>query len=86
MWTQWYCPPAVGYAERNSARDVERQRLKKPAVTSPQMTEIGPPEGRAKLIDVDNAVHEFRIANASPSMDRGEKFRFNSCWIPKAAR
>lgn len=78
--------PAVGYAERNSAREVERHRLKKPAVHRPQITEVDPPEGKARLIDVESAVQELRMANARPSIDNGEKFRFSSCWIPKAAR
>lgn len=33
--TQWYCPPAVGYAERNSASEVAIHKLQTPAVISP---------------------------------------------------
>ena len=56
---QWYCPAEVGYAERNSARDAARQRLPIAAVTRPQMTELGPPEGRARVREAASAVHEF---------------------------
>lgn len=76
----------MGKADRNSAREAERHKLKNPAVTKPHITEVDPPEGKARLIDVDSAVQELRIAKASPSIDSGEKFRFNSCWIPRAAR
>lgn len=37
-------------------------------------------------LTVLSAVHEFRMANAKPSIDSGEKFRFSSCWTPRAAR
>lgn len=33
--TQWYWPPAVGYADKNSARDAAMHRLQIPAVRSP---------------------------------------------------
>lgn len=84
--TQWYCPPAVGYADKNSANDAAKAKLHIPAVISPQSTEVEPPLGNASDNEADNAVQEFRIANARPSMDRGEKFRFNSCLTPSAAR
>jgi hypothetical protein len=73
-----YCPPAVGYAERNSASDAARAKLQIPAVKRPQMTEVEPPLGKASESDIESAVQEFRIANASPNMDTSEKLRFNS--------
>ena len=56
-----------------------------PAVIRPQRIDVDPPLGKASDSEADNAVHEFKIANASPSIDRGEKFRFSSCLIPSAA-
>ena len=84
--TQWYCPPAVGYADRNSASEAARARLQIPAVTRPQMTEVGPPEGRASEREAERAVQELRMAKARPSMARGEKLRCNSCLWPSLAR
>lgn len=84
--TQWYCPPAVGYADRNSASDAARHRLQTPAVTRPQMTEVGPPDGRARERDADSAVQELRMAKARPSIASGEKFRCSSALWPRAAR
>ena len=55
-----------------------------PDVTRPQMTELGPPLGKAKDIETDNAVHEFKIANARPSILRKEKFRSSTGVCPKA--
>lgn len=50
------------------------------------MTDVGPPEGNASDKDAERAVHEFKIANAKPSMARGEKCRFNSALWPRAAK
>lgn len=58
----------VGYAESISASPAARHKLQIPAVTSPQITELGPPEGRARESEDESAVHEFRMAKASPSM------------------
>lgn len=79
-----YCPPAVGYADRNSASDAAKHKLQMPAVTSPQMTLVEPPDGNASPIDDESAVHEFKMAKASPSMDRRLKLRFNSPLCPRA--
>lgn len=38
--TQWYWPPAVGYAERNSAREVAMHKLQIPAVMRPVDTHV----------------------------------------------
>ena len=84
--TQWYCPPAVGYADRNSARDAARHKLHMPAVIRPQRREVEPPLGKASDIDAESAVHVFRIAKASPSIENNEKFRLSSCFTPRAAR
>lgn len=83
---QWYCPPADGYALRNSARLDARHRLHTPAVIKPQRTEVGPPLGKARDRDVASAVQEFRMANAKPSIASGENVRFNSWVCPRAAR
>lgn len=83
---QWYCPPALGYALRNSARLAARHRLQTPAVINPQSTEVGPPLGRARDNDVASAVHEFRMANAKPSIASGENVRFSSWVCPSWAR
>jgi hypothetical protein len=82
---QWYCPPADGYALRNSARLAARHRLQTPAVINPQSTEVGPPLDNDKDNEVASAVHEFRMANAKPSIASGEKVRFNSWVCPRAA-
>jgi hypothetical protein len=37
MAAQWYCPPAVGYADSISAKEAARLRLHIPAVTSPHI-------------------------------------------------
>jgi len=79
-----YCPPAVGYADRNSASDAAKHKLQMPAVTSPQMTLVEPPDGKASPIDDDSAVHEFKMAKASPSIDKRLKLRFNSPLCPSA--
>jgi hypothetical protein len=39
------------------------------------MTLVEPPEGKASPIDDESAVHEFKIAKASPSMDKRLKLR-----------
>jgi len=52
---------------------------------SPQSTDVGPPLGNAKDKLAASAVHELRIAKASPSIARGEKLRFNSPLWPRAA-
>ena len=57
-----------------------------PAVINPQMTDVGPPEGNASDSDADRAVHEFKIAKASPSIASGLKWRFNSALWPIEAR
>jgi hypothetical protein len=85
MAAQWYCPPADGYALRNSAKLDARHRLQTPAVINPQRTEVGPPLGNARDNDVASAVHEFKMANAKPSIASGEKVRFNSWVCPRAA-
>jgi hypothetical protein len=46
------------------------------------MTDVGPPLGRASDKLADNAVQEFRMAKASPSMESIEKFLCNSCLWP----
>lgn len=43
-----------------------------PAVSSPQITEVDPPLGRASESEEDKAVHEFRMAKARPSIDKRE--------------
>ena len=58
------------------------QALHIPAVIKPQMIEVGPPEGKASDRDADRAVHEFRIAKASPSIASGLKWRFSSALWP----
>ena len=75
MATQWYCPPAVGYADSSSARLAAKLRLHIPAVTRPQSTESGPPEGSASDREEASAVHELRIAKASPNIDHFENCR-----------
>lgn len=72
---QWYWPPEVGYAERNSPRLAARDKLHIPAVTKPHMTATGPPEGSASEREAARAVHEFNIANARPSIDHLENWR-----------
>lgn len=47
---------------------------------------MGPPLGKAREREADNAVQELRIANASPSIDSGEWWRRSSCFTPRAAR
>jgi hypothetical protein len=79
-----YCPPAVGYADRNSANEAASARLQIPAVSSPQITLVDPPEGSASPSDDESAVHEFRIAKASPNMDRRLKLRLSSPLWPSA--
>ena len=49
-----------------------------PAVIKPQMTEVGPPLGSARDKDAERAVHEFKIAKASPSIASGLKWRLSS--------
>jgi hypothetical protein len=46
------------------------------------MTDVGPPLGRASDKLADNAVQEFKMAKASPSMESIEKFLCNSCLWP----
>ena len=57
-----------------------------PAVIKPQMTDVGPPLGRARESEADSAVQELRMANASPSMASGEKLRLSSALWPRDAR
>lgn len=59
--------------------------MQMPAVTRPQSTLVDPPDGNARLNEAESAVHEFRMANARPSMDKKLKFLFNSCFLPSAA-
>ena len=60
--------------------------LQTPAVIRPQMTLVGPPLGKAKLKDAESAVQLFKMANAKPSMESGEKWRRSSCSWPMVAR
>lgn len=76
--TQWYCPPAVGYAERNSASDKLKHKDPSVEVTRPQRTETGPPLGRATDIEIDNAVHVLSSVKDSPNRDRNVKLRSSS--------
>jgi hypothetical protein len=46
------------------------------------MTDVGPPLGRASDKLADNAVQEFKMAKASPSIESIEKFLCNSCLWP----
>lgn len=56
-------------------------RLHTPAVTSPHRTDVGPPDGNASDKEAARAVHEFKIANARPSMPTKEKLRSReACW------
>ncbi|KAK0935480.1 hypothetical protein LTR29_012953 [Friedmanniomyces endolithicus] len=80
------CPPAVGYALRNSAREAAKHRLHTPAVIKPHMTDVGPPLGKARDSEAESAVQEFKMAKAKPSMDNGLKLRRSSCLTPSAAR
>ena len=82
--TQWYCPPAVGYAERNSPIDMASATFPMPAVSRPQITDDGPPLGSARDMDTESACHESRMANASPSSEMKEKFRRSSGSCPSA--
>ena len=84
--TQWYCPPAVGYADRNSAKDAARHKLHIPAVMRPHSTDVEPPLGSARDSDAESAVHVFKMAKASPSIEVLEKLRLSSCFTPNAAR
>lgn len=83
--TQWYWPPAVGYAERNSASEAARHKLQTPAVTRPHTTLVEPPLGNASDIEADSAVHELRIAKANPNIDIGEKLLLSSPLWPRAS-
>lgn len=65
--------------------DAAKHRLKIPAVISPQMMALGPPLGRARFNEADNAVHVFKIANARPNIEIMLKLRFSSCLWPNAA-
>jgi hypothetical protein len=79
-----YCPPAVGYAERNSAIDAAKAKLQIPAVMRPQSTLVEPPDGSARPSEDESAVQEFKMAKASPSMERRLKLRFSSPLWPRA--
>lgn len=46
------------------------------------MTEVGPPESSESDRDADRAVHEFKIAKASPSIASGLKWRLSSALWP----
>ena len=59
-----------------------KEGLHIPAVIKPHITEVGPPLGSAKDSDADRAVHEFRIAKASPSIASGLKWRLSSALWP----
>ena len=69
MATQWYCPPAVGKADKNSAREAAKHRLQIPAVTNPHIVEVVPPLGNARESDAARAVQELRMAKARPSIE-----------------
>ncbi len=53
-----------------------------PAVIKPHITDVGPPLGSARDREADRAVHEFRMAKASPSIARGLKWRLSSALWP----
>jgi len=59
----------VGQALKNSARLADKQISHTPEMTNPHSTADGPPDGRAIDKLADNAVHEFKMANARPSID-----------------
>ena len=59
----------VGQALKNSAKLADKQILHKPEMTNPHRTADGPPDGRAIDKVADSAVHEFKMANARPSID-----------------
>lgn len=48
------------------------------------MTLVEPPEGKARLSEVERAVHEFKMAKANPSMDKRLKLRCSSPLWPRA--
>ena len=50
-----------------------------------QTTAIGPPDGRANESEAARAVHELRIANASPSIVHFENCRSKDCSWPSWA-
>ena len=79
-------PGKETYADRNSANEAARHKLQTPAVINPQITDVGPPLGRASDRLADNAVHEFKMAKASPSIESMEKFLCSSCLWPIEAR
>ena len=53
---------------------------------SPHNTDVGPPLGNANDKLAARAVQLFKIAKARPSIERGEKLRFNSLLWPRLAR
>ncbi len=59
----------VGYADKNSARLLDKQTLHMPDATNPHNTAEGPPDGNATDNEAESAVHELRIAKARPSID-----------------
>ena len=68
---------SLGNVRRNWASAGGRQlpgpALHIPAVIKPHITDVGPPLGSARDRDADRAVHEFKMAKASPSIARGLK-------------
>ena len=82
---QWYWPPAVGNAERNSAMERASARFPTPDTTRPQITALGPPLGSASDMETDSAVHVLRMANVKPSSEMNEKFRCSTGSWPSAA-
>lgn len=68
--------PQLAISQHNQNNPVCQDLLR------PQVTEEGPPDGRASDILAPAAVHVFRIAKARPSIDRNEKLRLSSCLIP----
>jgi hypothetical protein len=52
----------------------------------PHITELGPPEGRARLMDAERAVHVLRMAKARPRREILEKLRLSSCLWPSCSR
>lgn len=51
-------------ALKNSAKLAAKQRLKIPAVISPHMTALGPPEVKLRLKEAERAVQLFWIAKS----------------------
>lgn len=76
----------VRKADSSSARLAAKLKLQIPAVTSPQITEIEPPEGRAREREAASAVQEFRMANDKPNIVHFENCRSKDWAWPSWAR